>query len=196
MWLRDMAIVIFVNTSREIVRFALLFIVSTAVYSCGLKPTGKSMDISDFIENKYDLEKFINENFEDIEYQESSNPLLVFQVNRINKTESLKFCSMNVQQCWVKQIDTLYAFLFLLNDLLKLKSISPNDMVYGETRGEISIQDSCIGGDLFSWNTGQMEIDVSQFLNSFQVPRYEMRDLVVCRDMSITPLLERSDTRK
>jgi hypothetical protein len=109
-----MAISIVMRTSGGIRRFALIFIVSTAVYSCALKPTSKSMDISDFIEKKDDLAKFIKENFDTVEYEEPFSPIPFYRVNLVNKTESLKFCTMNVQQCWIKKSDTLYAFFILI----------------------------------------------------------------------------------
>lgn len=191
-----MPISILMRTSRVIVKFALLFVVSTAVYSCALKPIGKSMDISDFTEKTDDLEKFINENFDSVEYEEPFSPLPGDWVSLINKTESLKFCTMNVQQCWAKKIDTLYAFFILIKTSAEIeKHISERYGIW-ETRGEISIQNERLGGDLFSWNAGQVKIDVSSYFNIWQVPRYEMCDLVIYRNMSITQLQERSDTRK
>lgn len=154
------------------------------------------MDISDFIEKKDDWDKFINENFDSVEYEEPFSPLPFYRINLVNKTEFLKFCTMDVQQCWVKKIDSLYAFFILIKRSAEIeKHISKR---YGkwETRAEISIQGDPLGGDLFSWSAGQLKIDVSSYINMFQVSRYEMCDLVVCRNMTFGQLLERSDTGK
>jgi hypothetical protein len=62
--------------------------------------------------------------------------------------------------------------------------------------GPISIQGDPIGGGLFSWSAGQLKIDASSYINMFRVPRYEMCDLVVCRNMTYGQLLEKSNTEK
>lgn len=186
-----MTISIFMRTSQKIVRLSLLFVVSTAVYSYYLNPVGKSMDISDLIEKKGDIEKFIKENFDSVEYEEAwKNPLPFHRVNLVNKTDSLKFCTMNVQQCWVKKIDTLYAFFILIKTSAEIeKHISKRYGVW-ETKAEISIQGDPLGGDLISWSAGQLKIDLSSYFNTAQIPRYEMCDLVVCRNMTYAQLLE------
>ena len=190
-----MIIVTHMGTSQKILKFALLFIVSTAVYSCALKPTVKSMDISDFIEKKDDLEKFINENFDSVEYKVPSNPLFFYRVNLINKTESLKFCTMNIQQCWVNKIDTLYGFFILIKTSAEIeKNISK---IYGkwETRSEGNIDGHSLG-DEFSWSAGKLKIDVSSYSNPLGIPKYDMCKLVMCNKMTINQLLQKPHTEK
>jgi hypothetical protein len=181
------------SISWKIAKFTPLFVASIAIYLCTLKPTRKSMDISDFLEKKGDLEKFINENFDSVEYDELRGPLLLYRVNFVNKKESLKFCTMSVQQCWVKKIDKLYAFFILIKTSAEVeKHISER---YGkwEVKGEISTQDGPIGGDLFSWSAGQVKIDVSSYFNTFRVARYEKCELVICRNMTLSQLIDRSE---
>jgi hypothetical protein len=180
----------------ETVWFSLLFVVSTAVYSCTLKPPDKLMDIADFLEKKDDLDKFINEHFDSVQYEQGHNPLLYERINLINKTDSLKFCTMNVQQCWVKQIDSLYAFFILIKTSPEIEKYISRRYGIWETRAEISIQGDQLGGDLFSWSAGAFEIDVSTYFNVTQVPRYEMCDLVVCRNMTYQQLMEKPHTGK
>ena len=100
------------SASQEIVRSALLFVVSTALYLCAFKPIDKSMDIADVIEKKNDLGKFINEHFDSVVYEEPFGPFPGNRVHLINKTDSFKFCTMNVQQCWVKKTRYLICFFY------------------------------------------------------------------------------------
>lgn len=154
------------------------------------------MDISDFIEKKDGLEQFITENFNYVEYEQSCNPLLFERVNLVNKTDSLRFCTMNIEQCWIKKIDTLYAFFILIKTSAEIEKHISRRYGIWETRTEISIQGDRLGGDLFSWSAGQLKIDVSSYFNVFRVPRYEMCNLVVCRNMTYGQLLEKPDTGK
>jgi hypothetical protein len=182
--------------SWKIEGFALICVVITATYSCHLKPVKNSMDISDFIEKKDDLERFVNENFNRIEYEEPFSPLPGKRVKLVNNTDSLKFCTMSIQQCWVKKVDNLYAFFIIIKTSAEIEKRISNRYGKWETKAEISIQNERIGGDLFSWNAGQVKIDVSSYINILHDPRYEMCDLIVCRNMTYTQLLEVSDAEK
>ena len=148
------------------------------------------MDISDFLEKKVDLDKFINENFDSVEYDKLWGPLPFYQVNLVNKAESLKFCTMNVQQCWVKKIDTLYAFFILIKTSAEVEKHISDRYGKWENKGEISTQDGPIGGDLISWSAGEVKIDVSSYFNVHRVSRYEKCELVICRNMTFRQLMD------
>jgi hypothetical protein len=153
------------------------------------------MDISDFVGKKDDLEKFINENFDSIEYEELWNPLLFYRVNFVNKTDLLTFCTMNVQQCWVKRVGKLYAFFILIKKSAEVEKHISERFGKWEVRGEISTNDGPMGDDLFSWTVGEVKIDASSYSNAFRVKRYEMCDLVICRNMTRAQLLDLPEER-
>ena len=103
---------------------------------------------------------------------------------------------MNVQQCWVKKIDTLYAFFIIIKTSAEIEKHISKRFGKWETTAEISAQGGRIGDDLFSWSAGQMEIDVSSFFNPIGVSKFEGCDLVICRNMTYRQLIERSDSGK
>lgn len=72
------------------------------------------MEIADIIARQYDLSRFIHDNFDKVDYDDTTksvfqNPIFPYKVDFINRTDSLKFCNMSIQQCWLKKIDSLYA---------------------------------------------------------------------------------------
>lgn len=177
-------------------RYALLVTGIAIIYSCIFKSTRKSMDISDFLENKDDIERFINENFTRFKDEELLSPLRIYQVNLINKTESLTFCTMDVQQCWIRKIDTLYAFFILIKTSADVeKHISER---YGRWQmvSEIGTQDGRIGGNLFSWNADKMEINMTSFFNPLAVAKYEQCELVICSNLTFSYLINGSNSEK
>ena len=183
-------IVMSFESVRKMMKFALIFIISGTNYSCALKTADRSMDISDVIERKNHLDDFITKNFENIYYEFPAKPLPFYSVHLINKTRSFEFCNMNIEQCWVKKIDTLYAFFILIKKSAEIeKHISQR---YGkwETSAEIVSQNGIIDGDLFSWRVGDLKIDVSTYFNTSANPRYDECCLVVCRNMTHGQLSE------
>jgi len=171
-------------------RYALLYIIVVMISSCTFKRVNKSMDISEIAGRQEDLEDFIHHYFDSVEYDRVFSPILLYHVNFINKTDHLTFCKMNIQQCWVKKINDLYAFFMVIKTSAEVeKNISAR---YGkwDTKGSISIQDSPLGGDLIMWSKGDINIDVSSYQNTFRIPKYEACELVICGNMTSRQLLD------
>ena len=171
-------------------RYALLYIIVVMISSCTFKRVNKSMDISEIAGRQEDLEDFIHRYFDSVEYDRVLSPILLYHLNFINKTDHLTFCKMNIQQCWVKKINDLYAFFMVIKTSAEVeKNISAR---YGkwDTKGSISIQDSPLGGDLIMWSKGDINIDVSSYQNTFRIPKYEACELVICGNMTSRQLLD------
>lgn len=186
-----MAISLFMKTSWGTIRFTLLILLGTVIYSGILKPAVTSMDIADLIEKKGDLGRFIRMNFDSVEYVQFRTPLPFMQVNLVSHTDALTFCTMNVQQCWVKRVGVLYAFFMLIRRSDEIEKHISKRFGIWETRGGISIGGDPPDDEMISWNAGPVKIDVSQYINVLDVPKYEMCDLVVCGNMTYRQLLEK-----
>jgi hypothetical protein len=168
----------------------LLYTAIVIISSCTFKRINKSMDISEIVGKQEDLEDFIHHYFDSVEYDRVFSPILFFNVNFISKTDHLTFCKMNIQQCWVKKTNDLYAFFMVIKTSAEIeKNIS---LRYGkwDTKGSVSIQDVPLGGDLFTWNIGHISIDVSSYENMLRIPKYEACELVVCGNMTYRQLLD------
>jgi len=171
-------------------KYALLYIIVMMISSCTFKRVNKSMDISEIVGKQEDLEGFVHHYFDSVEYDRVFSPILLFHVNFINKTDHLTFCKMNIQQCWAKRSNELYAFFMVIKTSAEVeKNISAR---YGkwDTKGSISIQDSPLGGDLIMWSKGDINIDVSSYQNTFRIPKYEACELVICGNMTSRQLLD------
>src|SRR5579859_6856965 len=120
-------------------KYILLYIIGMMFSSCTFKLVNKSMDISDIIDRREEVEDFVHRNFDSIEYDRLIKPILFHKINFINKTEHLTFCKMNVEQCWVKKSNDLYAFFMVIKTSAEVeKNISAR---YGkwDTKGSISV---------------------------------------------------------
>jgi len=179
--------IILFQISRRIVNLTLLSVAFLSPFSCTLNPAGKSMDISDFFGKKDEM-KFIDENFESIEYDSLRSPLLTYRVNFVNRIENLKFCGLTIQQCWVKKTGRLYAFFMIIKKSREVEKRISGRYGKWEVQGEISTQDGPLGGTLFMWSAGDIKIDLCTYFNTFRVPKYENCELVICRNMTLRQL--------
>jgi len=148
-----------------------------------------SMDISEHIDQPNDLKTFIDSYFDRTVYEGFNNPMLPFRVNFINRTDSLKFCGMTLQQCWVQKIDTLYSIFMIIKQTADVtKHITS---VYGNCSGSASISAEGIHIDdsLFFWDLGYINIDQSKYYNITQNKKYEECELIVFRNMRRSQLI-------
>jgi hypothetical protein len=182
-----------IKNSLKIAKIPTLFFVSMATCSCTLESTGKSMDISDVIKKDSDLDRFIYENFDSVEYDTFQNPLLSYRVNFVNKTGPIRFCTMNIQQCWVKKAGRMYAFFMLIKKSAEVERHISDRYGKWEVRGDVSTKDGPIGNNLFMWTLGDVKIDISTYLNTFRDPRYEFCELVICRNMTHSQMMDMSE---
>jgi hypothetical protein len=183
----------FQSILREIIKYALLAIVSIVIYSYNFKRQSNSMDISDVVGGKSNLDSFIDCNFDKVEYPGFESPIFLSNVNFINKNDSLKFCTMDIQQCWVKRIDTCFAFFIVIkrtNDIRK--NISAKYGGYDVTAWATS-EGTPIGTGIFIWRKRQLLIYLESYLNILKTPRYEMCDLIICGNMTFDQI---SDIRE
>lgn len=162
-----------------------------SVDSSSFKRVAKSIDIADHIGTRDELERFLKENFDTIKQQEPLGALLFYKADLINKTGSLTFCKMHVQQCWVKKIDTLFAFFIAIKTAAGIeKNIASRYGPWKES-AEISSDSGPMGGTMFFWRIGQLNIETSTFF-TFD-PRFEMCDLVTCRTINLEQLIKGED---
>jgi hypothetical protein len=171
-------------------KFTLLSIVGMTISSCTYKRLNQSMDISEIIGKRKQLESFIHGNFNSIEYNRNRSPILLYNVNFINKTDRLTFCNMNIQQCWVKKRGELYAFFMIIKTSADIERYISAKYGKWDTKGSISIADTPLGGDIITWSMGEVKIDVSSYPNAFNIPKYELCDLVICGNMTLKQLLD------
>ena len=148
-----------------------------------------SMDISEYVDQPDDLETFIDSNFVTVKYDGFENPMYPFKVNFINRTDSLKFCAMNVQQCWVQRIDTFYSFFMIIKRTAVIKkritSVFGNCSISASVTAEgIHIDDS-----LFIWSSGHINIDQNKYYNISRNPKFEECELIIFGNMRFKQLL-------
>jgi len=151
------------------------------------------MNISDFIGSQSDLDSFIDCNFNKVEYHGFESPIFLSNINFINKNDSLKFCMIGIQNCWVKRIDTCYAFFIVIkrtNDIRK--NISAKYGGY-DVAASATSEGTPIGNGIFIWRKRHLLIYLESYLNILKTPRYEMCDLIICGNMTFDQL---SDMRE
>ena len=151
------------------------------------------MNISDFIGRQNDLESFIDCNFDKVQYDGFEKPVYFYKVDFINKTPCLKFCTMSIQQCWVKKIDTSYTFFIIIKSTADVqKKISAR---YGrwDVSGFITTQGTPVGGSHFIWRREHVNISVESYINIFRIPKYEMCELVIFGNMKPNQLMDRPE---
>jgi len=157
------------RTFYEVNIFAAI-IFSALFFSCISKHNNQSMEIADVIKGQYDLDRFIHDNFDKIDYGDTAksgfgNPTFPYKMDFINRTDSLKFCTMNIQQCWLKKINDLYAFFIIIKTTADVqKNIST---VFGKCSASamITSQGTSIGNGLFVWRREDLNIDQMSYFN-------------------------------
>jgi hypothetical protein len=172
----------------KLMRHSLFLVIGLIICSCTFEHKSNSMDISNFIGGRSDIEYFIDSYFDKVEYDGFNNPIFPFKVNFINKEDSMKFCTMNIQQCWVQKIDTLYSFFIVIKRAADLqKNISAK---YGRWNisGQVAAQGIPIGGGLAMWSKENLNITLRTYFNALQIPEYEMCDLVIIGNMKSSQL--------
>ncbi len=115
------------------------------------------MDIATFTARQGERDSFISSNFSKVEYG-LENPLRFYKVNFINRTDSLRFCTMNIKQCWVKKKNDLYEFFMLIK---KTEDIEEHiAAVYGPCNASsvITTQGIPIGDGLLFWKKDHLNI--------------------------------------
>jgi hypothetical protein len=181
------------STFRAAIKYFWLVVICMVTFSCSFKHKTKSMDISDFIGRQSDLHSFIDGNFDPVEYEGFENPVHPFKVDFINRIGSLKFCTMPIQQCWVRKVDTLYAFFIIVKTTADVQKNISNRYGKYDISASITTQGVPVGGQIFMWHSEQLDIEVSSYFNTFKIPKYEKCDLIICRNMTRRQLTGRPD---
>jgi hypothetical protein len=153
------------------------------VFSFEFSRSGEAIDIADFIGKQANLDSFIVCNFDKVDTAATGlfSPT-IYKVDFINRTDSLKFCAMSIQQCWVKRVDSLYAFIIIVKRSAHAHTYISK--VYGESDvsalvsggGDITIDDS-----IFIWRRGHLTIDLMPYYNISKLPKYDSCDEVILR---------------
>jgi hypothetical protein len=155
------------------------------------KEIGTSIEISDFIGRPNDLKSFIDSNFDSVVDDDFRNPMLPYRVDFISRTDSLKFCGMILQQCWVQKIDTLYSFFMIIKQTSDIKNHISG--VYGNCNvaASVTAEGININDSLFLWRLGHVNIDQSRYYNVFRDPKFEECDLIIFGNMKFTQRVSR-----
>jgi|SRR6185312_5178161 len=160
-------------------------------FACNQK--SKSMDISEILDRPGEIENFVRANFDRVEYDQVLSPVFPFKADFVNRVDSLKFCSMHIQQCWIKKVNTLFAFFMVVK---RTSEIERNiTSIYGkcDAVGSIYAEESPIVDSLFMWHRGNIYVETNSYYNFLRLPNCEMCDLIILRNMSRNQLSDRSE---
>lgn len=181
-----------IRTISGNIAFLLLFSIRTFAgqsADTGKKVISTPMDISDYKGRLNDLQTFIDSNFFTVEYEGFENPMHPFKVGFINRTDSLKFCTMTVLQCWVQRIDTFYSFFMILKRSAAVKRHITS--VYGncDVSALVTAEGINMSDSLFMWRRGHLRIDEQPYYNISGIPKFEDCDLIIFGNMKFEQLL-------